>query len=352
MDEQTRLKREINVLYEITRAINASLSQQEVLDVLLERLIQDLGYQAATLRLLDQERDHLELKAAYGLSQDYLAKGAVEVTKSAVDQKVLAGERVAVSDLRQETGFQYGQAAAREGLASMLAVPLSIQDQVIGVLHLYRSTPYDFSPEEQGIISAVANLGAQAIRRTRLFEAFRAVTQNINSSLKLEDVLARLLIALVGELNIKAGSIRLLGPNRATLHLAAAYGLSEEYLQKGSVKVAESPIDQRVLAESQAIVIPNIEESAALQYPEQARQEGIRSVFVLPLKVKDRLIGVMRLYSGQVRRYGAEEISFATAVADMSAIAIENAKLHEALKKQFEALKEDADGWYRFLAFG
>jgi GAF domain-containing protein len=59
---------------------------------------------------------------------------------------------------------------------------------------------------------------------------------------------------------------------------------------------------------------------------------------------------VMRLYSAQVRRFSAEEIDFAAAVAELGAVAIENAKLHEALKERFEAMKEDVDGWYRFLA--
>jgi GAF domain-containing protein len=61
-------------------------------------------------------------------------------------------------------------------------------------------------------------------------------------------------------------------------------------------------------------------------------------------------IGVMRMYSGHVRRFSAEEIAFAATVADLGGVAIENAKLHEALKARLEALKEDASGWYRFLA--
>jgi GAF domain-containing protein len=70
---------------------------------------------------------------------------------------------------------------------------------------------------------------------------------------------------------------------------------------------------------------------------------------VLPLSVGNTLVGVMRLYSAQTRRISAEEIDFAAAVADLGAVAIQNAKLHEALKERLEAMKEDVDGWYRFL---
>ena len=351
MEENTWLHHEVQALYKVTLAINSGLSRQEVLATLLERIVTDLSYRAATIRLLDQERQQLDLKAAYGLSQEYLNKGIVDVTKSGIDQKVLTGEQVAVAELRRETGFQYAEAATKEGLASMLAVPLMIYDQIIGVLHLYTAEVHKFSPEESAFISAIANLGAQAIQRSRFFDAFQSIAQNINSSLDLEEVLNKLLLTSVRDLNVKAGSIRLLGPKRETLHMAAAYGLSQEYLQKGVVKVAQSPIDQKVLQEGTPVAVTDLMEEAVFQYPEEARQEGIRSVFVLPLRVKEKQIGVMRLYSGKVRRFNPEEVKFASAVADLGAVAIENARLHEVLKQRFEALKEDVDGWYQFLAF-
>jgi GAF domain-containing protein len=60
-------------------------------------------------------------------------------------------------------------------------------------------------------------------------------------------------------------------------------------------------------------------------------------------------IGVLRLYSSQMRGFSMEELAFAAAAANLGAVAIENAKLHEALKARLEALKEDSNGWYRFL---
>ena len=351
MDGEVFLQREVRALYAIAEAINASPSLGELLTIMLERAVADLGYKAAALRLLDEERQTLELKAAYGLSNTYLQKGAVEVAKSGIDQTVLAGTPVAVADIQHDPSFQYTQAAVAEGLASVLAVPLTARRRVLGVLRVYTAAPHTFSPEEQAFLTAVANLGAQAMERTRLYEAFRAIAQHVNSSLELKDVLTTLLLESVEQLNVKAGSIRLLGPRRATLHLAAAYGLSASYVQKGVVEVAHSPIDQRVLDERQPIAITEVSQAAGLQYPEEAQREGIRSLLILPLCVHDTAIGVLRLYSGQVRRFGAEELTFAGTVADLGALAIENARLHAALQARMEALKEDSNGWFRFLAF-
>jgi two-component system NtrC family sensor kinase len=350
MDEKKWLQHEVRVLYELVQAINSGLGQQDVLNILLDRVVTDLGYRAATIRLLDQEHQSLDLKAAYGLSEEYLQKGSVDVAKSSIDQKVLAGDQLAVTELKQETRFQYAEAAVKEGLVSMLAVPLNIFGRIIGVLHLYTAEVHEFSPEESAFISAIANLGAQAIQRSRLFEAFQSIAQNVNSSLDLREVLSKLLSISVMELNVKAGSIRLLGPKRETLHLAASTGLSQEYIQKGAVKVTQSSIDQKVLQEGKPIVA-DLSDQAGFQYLEEAQREGIHTVFVLPLRVKDTMIGVIRFYSGKVRKFTPEETNFAIAVADIGAIAIENAKLHEVLKQRLAALKEDVDGWYQFLAF-
>lgn len=352
MVKGTWLQREIGVLYGIIWEINTRLSRQEILEVMLERLVSELEYKAATIRLLDQEKQELSLMAAYGLSQEYLTKGPVDVAKSGIDQRVLAGEQIALKNLSDVAGFQYTEAARREGLVSMLATPLRVSERIIGVLHLYTGEIHHFSEEEKEFITAVANLGSQAIQRSHLLNAFRSIAHQVNSSLELKDVLTTLLVEMVKELNVKGGSIRLLGPHRETLHLAAACGLSDTYLQKGTVKVSQSPIDQLVLEEGQPVAIADLVETASLQYPEEASREGIRSLLVLPLQVKETKVGVLRLYSGQVRRFSEEETAFAMAVSDIGAVAIENAKLHEALKQRLEELKEEADGWYRFLAFG
>jgi len=231
-------------------------------------------------------------------------------------------------------------------------VPPTLYESAIGVLHVYTAERHEFGSQEQAFIAGIANLGAQAIRRTQCFEAFHRISHHINSSLDVKQVLKTLLLESVKELNVRAGSIRLLGPRKQTLHLATAYGLSEAYLKKGEIELAQSPIDQKVLKEARPAAITDITKETVFQYTKEAEREGIRSVLVIPLLARETMIGVMRLYSGQVRRFVPEEISLANAVADLGAVAIENAKLHEIIKDRLEALKADSDGWYRFLSLG
>lgn len=340
----------VQVLQALSAAMTATVNEEAALTALLEVVVRDLGYKAAVLRLVDEERRTLALKGGFGVSMNYLTKGDVAVEQSGVDRAVLDGLPAAVRDVRQDPSFQYPQAAQREGLASLLAVPLMASGRAIGVLHVYTAEPHDFDPDEQALLGVVANLGAQAIRQAQLFAAFRRIAQQVNSSLELKQVLKTLVLEAAHALHVRAASIRLLGPNHRTLHLVATYGLSQAYLEKGPVLLAQSPIDQKVLAARDPVVVSLPDTASGLQYPEAAEREGIRTILMVPLAVFETAVGVLRLYSGQTQRFSAEEMNFAVAVAELGAVAIENAKLHETLKQRLDALRQDADGWYRFLA--
>jgi len=339
------------VIYAIAEVMNARLGRQELLEHMLQTIVTEMGYKAASIRLLDPERRTMEMQAAYGLSERYLSKGAVEVERSPIDRDVLQGNAVAIRDVLHDVGLQYPDEARQEGIRSVLAVPLRIQDRHLGVLRVYTSEPHEFSLSEQLVVSAVANLAARAIRNAHLYQAMHTVAAEINSSLKLNDVLKALLRNVIEEVNCKAASIRLLGPRKRRLHLMAAEGLSDRYLKKGEVWVEESPIDREVL-QGRPAMIYDVQREVGFQYPEEAAREGIRSVLAVPLQVRDEIIGVLRAYSAQPHRFSEEEVQFLEAIADLGAVAIENARLHEALSEKYEAAREDWAGWYRFLTLG
>ncbi len=341
----------VRVIYAIAEVMNASLGRQELLERMLQTIVTELGYKAASIRILDPERRTMEMQAAYGLSERYLSKGAVEVDHSPIDRDVLQGNAVVLRDVLHDVGLQYPEEARREGIRSVLAVPLRIQDRYLGVLRVYTSEPHEFSLSEQLLVSAVANLAARAIRDAHLYHAIHAIAAEVNSSLKLDEVLKALLGKVIEEVNCKAASIRLLGPRKKRLHLMAAEGLSERYLKKGEVRVEDSPIDREVL-QGRPAMIYDVQREAGFQYPEEAAREGIRSVLAVPLRVREEIIGVLRAYSAQPHRFSEEEVEFLEAIADLGAIAIENARLHEALSEKYEAAREDWAGWYRFLTMG
>ncbi|MCD6289479.1 MAG: GAF domain-containing protein [Anaerolineae bacterium] len=350
MQEDNEAYRIIRIIYSIAEVMNASYKQQELLQHMLEIIVRELGYKAASIRLLDQERQTLEMQAAVGLSDRYLAKGPVEVTHSPIDRQVLQGNAVALHDILHDGGLQYPDEARAEGIRSVLAVPLRIRDRNLGVLRVYTDEPHRFAQDEQLLVGAIANLAARAIRNAYMYHAIHTIASEVNSSLKLDKVLKALLRNVVEAVNCKAASIRLLGRRKRRLHLMAAQGLSDQYLQKGDIWVKDSPIDREVL-QGRPTMIYDIQSETGLQYPQEALQEGIRSVLAVPLRVHDQIIGVLRAYSAQPHRFSEEEVEFLETIANLGAVAIENARLHEALSERYEAAREDWAGWYRFLTF-
>ena len=169
------------------------------------------------------------------------------------------------------------------------------------------------------------------------FKALYRVAKVINSSLEPAKVLEEIVKAVTQTMGAKASVIRLLGPRRRELILGAAYGLSKGYLRKGKVLVDKSGLDKDALRGG-AVCLLDAQNDPRFQYPERARAEGIRSLCVVPLKVGRKSIGVLRVYSQRKREWKPQEIEFLEAVANLSAIALENARLHKALQTDYDLL--------------
>jgi GAF domain-containing protein len=119
--------------------------------------------------------------------------------------------------------------------------------------------------------------------------------------------------------------------------MGAAYGLSKGYIRKGPVLIRESGLDQKALT-GQLIWIKNAQTDPDFQYGAGAKAEGIKSVIVVPLKIDKNVVGVLRVYTDKVREFNDQETKFLEAVANLSAMALENARLHQALKTNYDLL--------------
>ena len=339
---------QVAAMYQIMQAMQTGATLSDRVQAVLTVTVHATGLKGGTVRLLTPDRQRLDLVAAYGLSESYLAKGQVEVARSGLDRLVLQGETVVIDDAGADPRLQYPAEAAREGIRSLLALPLRFGSRSVGVFRVYAATTHRFPPEETAFLTAVANAAGASLENARMHEALLDITQAVGSSLKLADVLVTMLERTVVDLGLRAGLIRLLDPATSTLSLVAAYGLSATYLSKGTVNVGNSRLDQRVLA-GQVIASPNIGADPAFQYPDAARREGLASALSLPLRVHQRPVGVLRVYTAVEYTFTPQEIEFLTAVAQIGATAIENARLYEALQAQNKNLEADLQAWYSFV---
>lgn len=170
------------------------------------------------------------------------------------------------------------------------------------------------------------------------FDSFREVVKAIHSTLDIKEVLNMLVSKVAQVMDLKGCAIRLLDPNKRTLELVSSHGLSEKYLLKGPVEVDRS-ISEAM--EGKTVSIYNAREDPRAQYTKEAAEEGIYSIISVPLSLKGRVIGVMRLYAAQSRTLLEDEIKFIEALAEMGAIAIENARMYERIRKDYEDIMGD-----------
>ena len=323
-----------------------------VLDRILRALVDELGYKAASARRLDAEHRTLVLCGAVGLSESYLDKGIIEIEKSGIDREVLAGSVIEIPDAARDPRLQYPEAVVREGIGSILAAPLALRDRSIGVLRVYSAGPRTADPIEKKFLQSVAKLTARALMTSHRIELLHNLARQVNASLDPQVVLSEMLQKTVDELHYKGGIVRLLDVEGERLELVAATGVTQAYLNKGPIFVKQSTMDQAVL-QGKTVTIYDVTAEGGYQYPEEALREGIRSVQAIPLAAMDRasgqtrIIGVLRVYSAQPRRFGEDEVAFLQSIANLGAIALENARLHQQLMQRVEALKPDEEGWYR-----
>jgi len=134
----------------------------------------------------------------------------------------------------------------------------------------------------------------------------------------------------------KASSVRLLDPDGAQLQMAAVFGLSDQYLNKGPVDLEHSPVDREILS-GHATQLADVTTDPNFQYPGEAAREGIVSVASVPLIAHAQPIGVLRVYSRLRRTFSDADIRFLTAVADLAALCIDNARLYDQMRQNYEA---------------
>jgi signal transduction protein with GAF and PtsI domain len=168
--DRARLWDQMRALVCTARSISSTLSLDEVLQMIAENAASALGVKAASIRLLNEDRTKLQVKAASGLSAAYLDKGPVEIDKSPIDRECLAGKCISIPDITRDTRLQYPGEIMKEGIQGMLSVPLKVKGRAIGVLRIYTSAPYEFNAPEIEFVTALASYGAVAIENARLFE--------------------------------------------------------------------------------------------------------------------------------------------------------------------------------------
>jgi signal transduction histidine kinase len=320
-------------LQSVTDAALAHLRLDGLLAALLERTRQILEVDTCAILLLDEDTNELVARAALGIEEE-VEQGVRVPVGGGFAGRIAAEKRPVILD-DVDHAHVLNPLLREKGIKSMLGVPLVVEGEVRGVLHVGSLVPRAFNEGEVELLQLVGDRAALAIEHARLFEAERsarvriehvqAVTDAALAHLEVNELLRVLLPRIRDILRTDTCAVLLLDPETNELVARAALGIEEEV----GVRIPlGAGFAGRVAAEARPMVI-DVDEYPV--FNPILRQKHLKSMVGVPLLVRGASLGVLHVGTLTQRRFSRDEVDLLQLVAERVAIAIERAQLHEEL---------------------
>ena len=332
-------------LYEVSRAIHSTLESTEALRLIVREAVLLMGASSGSLALVNPTTGLLEIAASEGLPEDASAM-SLRPNEGITGWVAHHGEPLRIGDVSADERY----ISARPEVRSELAVPLFIEEDVRAVLNVDAESVDAFSETDQKLLEELAQHATQVIVNTWQYEQHRqraellrslvSVGQTINSNLHLDEVLESITREAAGLGRVKMCSLQLLDPSEEWLEMRAQFGAGTDYRQRPPLSVVESLMGS-VVRRRKPMQVLNVQTSAQYQHPETARREGLVSLLCAPLVFGDQSLGTLSVYTEAPHVFSNEEVRTLSALAELSAVAIEKARLYERTVDVEEQLRRN-----------
>ena len=177
---------QIKALSKISKAIASDLYLEDILHLIVAVTAQVMGSNICSLMLIDEHTKGLVIRATQSISEEYNKKQPLKVGEGIAGKAAKENKPITVKDVTKEKEYKYGDIAKKEGLCSLLCVPLTVKGKVIGVLNCYTPSPHDFTETEIDILTSIANQAAVAIENTELMVKSKVIQEELESRKKIE----------------------------------------------------------------------------------------------------------------------------------------------------------------------
>lgn len=335
----------LNLLHQVGNVIHSTLDPQEALQLILAEAVRIMRASSGSMVLINPTNGFLEIHAAVGLPAN-ADKLRLRVGEGITGWVARTGKPARVADVTQDPRY----VMLRRGARSELAVPLEVKGEIRGVLNVDSDRRDAFDAGDQELLEALAVQASSVIHNTwlyeqlrlkvRLFQTLASVSQTINSTLNLDDALKVITQEACVLMRAKMCSLMLLDDSRHWLDLRASFGAGQAYIRKPRLHVEESLMGT-VLRRKKPLQVANVQLSSVYQNTEVARLEGLVALLSVPLVFSGQAIGTLNVYTGQPYSFSNEEVRILSALAELSAIAIEKARLYERVVDVEEQLRQN-----------
>lgn len=342
----------LQLLYQVSNVIHSTLDSQEALQLIVSEAVRLMRATSGSLVLINPNSGFLEIHASQNLPST-ATRLKLRVGEGITGWVARHGKPACVGDVSQDARY----IAARRGVKSELAVPLEVNGEVRGVINVDSDRENTFNADDQELLQELAIQAAKVIHNTwlyeqlrlkaRLFESLASVSRTVNSPLNLDEALRVITREACDLMHVRMCSLMLLDETREWLELRASAGAGESYINKPRLSVEESFLGA-VVRRKKPMQLENVQTSSRYQNLEVARREGLISLLSVPLLFAGQTIGTLSVYTAHTYQFSNEEIRILSALAELSAIAIEKARLYERVVDVEEQLRQNE----KFAALG
>ena len=181
MAEIEAFERHIEALTRISKAITSERYIEDILRLVVTVTAETMSSKICALWLLDDSDNAFKLRATQSISEDYLKERSLKMGEGIVGQVAQTMEPRSVLNVLEEPDYKEKELAKKEGLVSMLSVPMVVKDRVVGVINCYTSEPHEFTETEKNVLITVANEAAVAIENTELMVKTKVIQEELES---------------------------------------------------------------------------------------------------------------------------------------------------------------------------
>ncbi len=184
--KKIRFKKELEALYKISKAITSDMYIEDILKLIVGVIAEVFKSKICSILLYDEKDGVLKIRATQSMSDEYLKKTPLKPGEGIAGKVFLSKKPIVVEDVRKEEEYKYKNIAEKEGLVSMLSVPMIVKNKPIGVLNVYTTEIHKFTEKEIELLSSIANQAAIVIENTELMVRTKILEEELETRKKIE----------------------------------------------------------------------------------------------------------------------------------------------------------------------
>lgn len=354
--EQSMTTKRLQSLYELIERINSVYDLQELLEFLVDRALDLTGGRQGLLLLSDGQQDELQQVAVVrgeGLNSQQTAHPLKLASTTVIKDTLEKGEPRLVVDLRMDerySGLTSRTTHQVKKVRSVLAVPLKIDSQLVGLIYIDHPKRAVFGQADLDFLKAFGNQAALAINRAREHQRqineltlLNTLSRSVVQVLDLDKVLTRIVTEANRMLDVETGSVILLNETEDELYFATSIAKGEPveiptHLQR------DQGIAGWVVTHGQPVCVQNVSQDQRW-FGEVKEGFVTKSLLSVPLQLNGRILGALQVSNKKdPPGFSQRDVTRLSAFAASATIAIENARLFQEARqvRQLRALNEVA----------